>query len=67
VPLVDYFDNFRQFFILYSDSECSKLGGTASGSCAQGFGVCCLFSKTCGDTTDRLKNMPKKDRTSFLH
>ena len=53
MPLVDYFDNFRQFFILYSDSECSKLGGTASGSCAQGFGVCCLFSKTCGDTTDR--------------
>ena len=31
----------------YSSSDCSKLGGTASGSCASGFGVCCLckFSK----------------------
>ena len=26
----------------YSSSDCSKLGGTASGSCASGFGVCCL-------------------------
>ena len=26
----------------YSTSDCSSLGGTASGSCASGFGVCCL-------------------------
>lgn len=26
----------------YSSSDCSKLGGTASGTCASGFGVCCL-------------------------
>lgn len=26
----------------YSSSDCSNLGGTASGSCASGFGVCCL-------------------------
>ena len=35
----------------YSSSDCSKLGGTASGSCASGFGVCCLFTKTCGQST----------------
>jgi len=35
----------------YSTSDCSSLGGTASGSCASGFGVCCLFTKTCGDST----------------
>lgn len=35
----------------YSTSDCSKLGGTASGSCASGFGVCCLFTKTCGQET----------------
>jgi len=36
----------------YSSSDCSKLGGTASGSCASGFGVCCLFTQTCGGSTN---------------
>jgi len=36
----------------YSSSDCSKLGGVASGTCASGFGVCCLFTKTCGESTD---------------
>jgi len=35
----------------YSSNDCSSLGGTASGSCASGFGVCCLFTATCGGTT----------------
>lgn len=35
----------------YSSSDCNRLGGTASGSCASGFGVCCLFTKTCGEST----------------
>ena len=26
----------------YSSNECAKLGGTSSGTCASGFGVCCL-------------------------
>lgn len=26
----------------YSSSDCSRLGGSSSGSCASGFGVCCL-------------------------
>ena len=27
------------------------LGGTASGSCASSFGVCCVFSLECGGST----------------
>ena len=34
----------------YSASECSALGGSNSGSCASGFGVCCSFSQGCGET-----------------
>ncbi|XP_018013361.1 uncharacterized protein LOC108670404 [Hyalella azteca] len=34
-------------------SSCPQLGGTASGTCAGGFGVCCLFTQTCGETTTR--------------
>ena len=30
----------------YSSSDCSKLGGVASGTCASGFGVCCLCKFT---------------------
>merc|ERR1711935_318751 len=29
--------------ICYSDEDCGANGGTTSGSCASGFGVCCLF------------------------
>merc|ERR1711997_428760 len=32
-------------------SECTNAGGSGSGSCAAGFGVCCVItSTTCGDT-----------------
>ena len=34
----------------YTSTECGDKGGKQSGSCASGFGVCCLFTKeTCGD------------------
>jgi len=35
----------------YTASECSSKGGTASGDCASSFGVCCIFSLSCGGTT----------------
>jgi hypothetical protein len=35
----------------YSSKDCIKQGGVRSGTCASGFGVCCLFTKTCGDVT----------------
>ena len=35
----------------YTSSECSTLGGTASGTCASSFGVCCVFSISCGGSS----------------
>ncbi|XP_058792293.1 uncharacterized protein LOC131664866 isoform X3 [Phymastichus coffea] len=35
----------------YTRRECFAQGGTALGSCANGFGVCCVFQKSCGATT----------------
>jgi len=32
----------------YTTSECTNKGGTSSGSCANGFGVCCTFTLGCG-------------------
>ncbi|TRY80950.1 hypothetical protein TCAL_09568 [Tigriopus californicus] len=37
--------------ICYTEAECSSRQGSASGSCANGFGVCCLFSLNCGGTS----------------
>ena len=34
----------------FTTSECSSKGGEADGGCAAGFGTCCRFSATCGDT-----------------
>ena len=36
----------------YTASECTSLGGTASGTCASSFGVCCVFSIACGGNTN---------------
>jgi hypothetical protein len=36
----------------YTSAECSDKGGSSSGSCADGFGVCCTFViTTCGEST----------------
>merc|ERR1711971_1337642 len=32
----------------YTAEECSTKGGTSDGSCASGFGVCCVFTLACG-------------------
>jgi len=34
----------------YTSAECSTKGGTNSGTCANSFGVCCIFEKSCGST-----------------
>ena len=34
-----------------SAAECSAVAGTASGSCAESFGVCCVVSLGCGGST----------------
>jgi len=35
----------------YTKQECKDRGGTESGSCAEGFGVCCLISLSCGGSS----------------
>jgi len=42
---------FNETGVCYAEPECSTKGGLAHGSCASGFGVCCKFSPSCGDTT----------------
>jgi len=35
----------------YTSSECTSKGGSASGTCASSFGVCCVFTISCGSTS----------------
>ena len=35
----------------YTASECTTKGGSASGTCASSFGVCCVFSIACGSSS----------------
>ncbi|XP_042869490.1 uncharacterized protein LOC122251539 [Penaeus japonicus] len=32
-------------------ADCSSTGGVSSGSCAKGFGACCIAQRTCGEST----------------
>jgi len=41
----------RQQGTCFTTDECEKAGGEASGSCAEGYGVCCTFSVNCGGRT----------------
>ncbi|XP_069675740.1 uncharacterized protein [Periplaneta americana] len=34
-----------------TSAECTDRGGVASGPCANGYGVCCVFLATCGQST----------------
>ena len=38
----------------FTSAECNEKGGASSGSCAGGFGVCCVFmTSTCGATVSQ--------------
>lgn len=37
----------------FTDTECAQRGGTAAGSCALGYGVCCTFIFGCGRTSSQ--------------
>jgi len=40
--------------VCYSSTDCSDAGGTASGNCAAGFGVCCIIEiAACGGTVTK--------------
>ena len=47
----------------YTSEECTAKGGSASGTCASGFGVCCTFSLTCGSSSS--ENNTYFDQTTF--
>jgi len=47
----------------YTNSQCESLGGSSSGSCASSFGVCCVFSLTCGQSSSQ--NNTYATMTSF--
>lgn len=35
----------------FTADECESNGGTSSGSCASGYGVCCIISLSCGESS----------------
>ena len=37
-----YFSIFTKKGTCYTDTECEELNGIASGSCADGYGICCV-------------------------
>ncbi|XP_035210281.1 uncharacterized protein LOC118184682 [Stegodyphus dumicola] len=39
--------------ICFSLNDCIRLHGTQIGTCASGFGVCCIFQRTCGTATNQ--------------
>merc|ERR1719367_2155927 len=60
------------FGTCYTAEECSDRNGVASGSCAEGYGVCCVITLTCGATTranctyldQQMSNTPDTDSDS---
>jgi len=41
--------------VCFTEAECAAKGGVATGSCAQNYGVCCIFTaNTCGSTVSQL-------------
>merc|ERR1712193_15128 len=56
----------------YTSEECSSKGGTASGECAEGYGVCCVLTVDCGGSTSEngtylsqaASTAPAKDSTT---
>lgn len=36
----------------YTEPECKAKGGTDGGTCASGFGICCIFTINCGEMTN---------------
>lgn len=45
----------------YTSEECSNKGGKSSGTCAEGFGICCVFALDCDDTSSENNTYLVKD------
>ena len=51
----------------YTASECTSRSGSASGSCASSFGVCCVFTLSCGATTSQNNTYATISHQHLLH
>merc|ERR1712165_374462 len=49
----------------YSATECTDKGGTKSGNCASGFGVCCAFLNTAAATSTISENRTRLRNTDY--
>jgi len=50
----------------YTKDECKNKGGTESGECGRGYGVCCIFELACGETSsDNNTYIVQASKTSF--
>jgi len=50
----------------YTSEECSTKGGTNDGTCASGFGVCCIFSLSCGGSSSENQTYIVQSSTTAL-
>ena len=42
-----HYDNIFNWILDCSRTECADIGGTNSGTCAEGFGICCTSKLSC--------------------
>nr|CAI5828212.1 unnamed protein product [Callosobruchus analis] len=42
------YNGYSYLGVCYTANECQRLGGISVGSCAAGYGVCCIFRSSCG-------------------
>lgn len=49
----------------YTTTECNDKGGSKSGNCASGFGVCCLFLNTAGVTSTITENRTRLRNSEY--
>merc|ERR1712223_270294 len=48
----------------YTAEECASRDGVASGSCAEGYGVCCIITVACGGSTSANCTYLSQDTTT---
>ncbi|KAI1290339.1 hypothetical protein HDE_08035 [Halotydeus destructor] len=52
-PNDECYDASNQSGTCYTPLECKAFGGTGSSTCAKGYGVCCIISRSCHNVTSQ--------------
>ncbi|CAH1963133.1 unnamed protein product [Acanthoscelides obtectus] len=47
------YNGYSYLGVCYTAGECQRLGGTSVGTCAAGYGVCCIFRGSCGGSASQ--------------